>query len=189
MDYTTGKIENEITLLPSFLKMFSMYNMCFWYDNEHDDQNNVKIVAILCINAVKKTGLCMKSMNYNYKYIMTSFVLNKVLQHVGMSWKIETHEQLKYDMDKHNPDWIIYGPWYNKYICKKIYGTGFEEYIRSAITDRYNHMCYIDAHEKQKSSCVDDGRSGGTVSPLYSTTEALVSLSATIYFIDCLINA
>ena len=39
-------------------------------------------------------------MNTNKKNIITSFMLNKVLHHVGMSWIIETHEQLKYDRGK-----------------------------------------------------------------------------------------
>ena len=60
----------------------------------------------------------------------------------------------------------------------------FEEFIRNARTDRYNLMCYIDAHEKNNSSVNDYGSSGGGYPlPLNSTTEALVSLSATIYFI------
>ena len=37
-----------------------------------------------------------------YQYIITNFVLNTMLHHVGMLWIIETHEELKYDMDKHN---------------------------------------------------------------------------------------
>ena len=46
-------------------------------------------------------------------------------------------------------------------------------------------MCSIDAHEKQYTSSIDYGSSGGgNVLPSNSKTEALVSLSATIYFID-----
>ena len=41
MEYTVDKIENNITLLPLLLKIFSMFQMRFWYDNEHDDQNNL----------------------------------------------------------------------------------------------------------------------------------------------------
>ena len=49
-------------------------------------------------------------------------------------------------MDKHNPDWITGCHWYNTYICKKLHGTVFEEYIRNVGTDRYNFMCSIGAH-------------------------------------------
>ena len=72
-----------------------------------------------------------------------------LLHHVGISWIIETHEQLKYSMDKNNPDWMTDGPWYNTYICKKLHGTVFEESIRNEITERYDLMCYIRAHEKR----------------------------------------
>ena len=85
-----------------------------------------------------------------------------------------------------NPYWITCGPWYNTYICEKWLETVFEEYVRNERTDRYNIMCYIDAHEKNQQSYIDDVSSGGgNVLPSNSTTEALVSLSATIYFVDC----
>ena len=64
---------------------------------------------------MKKRGLSMNNMNSNYNDIITSFVLNTVLHHIGMSWIIETHEQLKYYMEKQNPDRITDGPWYNTY--------------------------------------------------------------------------
>ena len=48
-----------------------MFRMSFWYDKEHDDQNNMKIIAIKCINCEKETYLSMKNMNTNYKDIIT----------------------------------------------------------------------------------------------------------------------
>ena len=93
--------------------------------------------------------------------IINSFLLNKLLHHVDMSCIIETNEQLKYDMDKHNSEWMTGGPWYNTSICKKLHGNVFEGFIRNARTDRYNIMCSIDAHEKKHPSTFDDGRSGG----------------------------
>ena len=44
-----------------------------------------------------------------------------MLHHVGMLWIIESHEQLKYDMEIHNSDWLTGGPWYNTSICKKLH--------------------------------------------------------------------
>ena len=38
-------------------------------------------------------------MNNNYKDIITTFVLNTILHHVGMLQIIENHEQLQYYMD------------------------------------------------------------------------------------------
>ena len=40
------------------------------------------------------------------------------------------------------------GPWYNTSVCKKLQGKVVEVFIRNARTDRYNIMCFIDAHEK-----------------------------------------
>ena len=37
-----------------------------------------------------------------YQDIIITFVLNTMLHDVGMLCIIETHEQLQYDMDKHN---------------------------------------------------------------------------------------
>ena len=60
---------------------------------------------------------------------------------------VETHEQLKYDTTKNDPNFMTDSPWYNTSICKKLHGKVFEEFIRNARTDRYNLMCYIDEHE------------------------------------------
>ena len=73
----------------------------------------------MCNDCGKQTGLYMDNMNINYEEIRTVFLLYTLLHNFGVSWIIETHEQLKYDMGKHNPDWIKGGPWYNTYICKK----------------------------------------------------------------------
>ena len=52
-----------------------------------------------CSNCGKETGLSMESMSTNYIDLITLFVLNIVLHYIGMSWMIETYEQLKYDME------------------------------------------------------------------------------------------
>ena len=57
-------------------------------------------------------------LNTTYQDIITTFVLNTMLHHVGMLWIFETHEQLQYSMDKHNSEWMTGGPWYNKSIFK-----------------------------------------------------------------------
>ena len=73
----------------------------------------------------KKLGLSMRCMSTNYNDIIIKFVLNTMLHHVGMSQIIETNQQLKYDIEKNNTDWISDGPWYNTSICKKIHGAVF----------------------------------------------------------------
>ena len=57
--------------------------------------------------------------------MITKLVLDTVLHHVSMSWIVETNQQLDYDIDNHNPDWITDGPWYNTYICTKLHGRVF----------------------------------------------------------------
>ena len=68
-----------------------MFWTLLWYDKEPDDQNYVKIISIRCSNCGKQTYLYMDNMNTNYKDIVTVFVLNTLLHHVGMSWIILTH--------------------------------------------------------------------------------------------------
>ena len=52
-------------------------------------KNKVEHIAIRCSNCGKETGLSMGDMNTKYKDIITSFVLNTVLHHFGMSWIIK----------------------------------------------------------------------------------------------------
>ena len=79
------------------------------------------------------------------------------------------------------------GPWCNTFICNKLHEKLFGGFIINAIIDRYNIMCNIDAYEREHpSSICDDGVSGGGCPlPSNSTTAALESLGATIYFIGC----
>ena len=86
------------------------------------------------------------NINTAYQYIITKFVLNTMLHHVGLLWIIENHEELKYYMDIQNSYCMTGGPWYNTYICKNSHGKLFEGFIINARTDRYPIMCYIDAY-------------------------------------------
>ena len=47
-----------------------------------------------------------------------------------------------------NLNWFDTGPWHNKNICSKLYGTTFEGFITQARTDRYNIMCSLVAHDR-----------------------------------------
>ena len=87
-----------------------MFSIRCWYNKVHDDQNKVENIAIRCSHCGKETMIYMDNINAKYQYIITSFVLNTVLHHVGMSWIIERNEQLKYDMEKNNSDYITGGP-------------------------------------------------------------------------------
>ena len=103
---------NTLTVI---VKDFSMFQISFWYNKGYYDQSKVKHIAIRCSNSGKQTGLYMDNMNTKYKYIITSFLLNKVLHHVVLSRIIKTNKQLQYDIDKHNSDYVTGGPWYNQF--------------------------------------------------------------------------
>ena len=104
--------------------------------------------------------------------MVTNFLLNTVLHHVGLSWIIETNQQWEYDIDEHSSNFLTNGHWYNIYISTKLYGTVFDIYIRNAITKSYISMCFIDARKKQQASCVNVGSSdGGKAIPPNSKTE------------------
>ena len=69
--------------------------------------------------------------------MITKFVLNTILHHVGMSWTICSNEKMKYEMDKSNlPDWLNKGPWYNTAICSRLHVSMFEYFITHALIDR-----------------------------------------------------
>ena len=58
---------------------------------------------------------------------------------------------MKYEMDENNhQDWLNKGTWYNTSICLKLHGNMFEYFITQAITDRYNLMCSLVAHDKMQ---------------------------------------
>ena len=88
IEYTSENIDTEITLLSLLLRMFSMFQMCFWYNKENVELF-VENLAIRYINCGKPTGISMNNMNTNYNDIITKFLLNTMLHHFGMSWIIE----------------------------------------------------------------------------------------------------
>ena len=69
--------------------------------------------------------------------MITKFVLDTILHHVGLSRIIYSNKKMKYDTEEDNhPDWLNKGPWYNTVICYKLYGTMFEDFIINDITYR-----------------------------------------------------
>ena len=87
--------------------------------------------------------------------------------------------------NRDNVEWFDKGPWHNKNICSKLYGTIFEGFIIQARTDRYNIMCSLVAHDRMQDNKQDDESSiGDRVIPNDATVKALKSLGATFNFID-----
>ena len=118
--------------------------------------------------------------------MITKFVLNAILHHLGMSWIISSNKEMKYEMDDNNHQyWLNKGPWYNTSICLNLHGSMFEDFITHARSDRYNLMCSLVAYDKIQPYYEDDEISIGDRSiPKNATTEVLKSLGATLNFID-----
>ena len=66
--------------------------MHMWYYEENLEENMVDNIGIRCSNCGKTIGLYVN--NKNDKGMVTNFVLNKVVHHVGLSWIIESNQQL-----------------------------------------------------------------------------------------------
>ena len=113
--------------------------------------------------------------------------MNSMLHHVGMSWMIISKEEMDYDnfTNSKNLGWFDTGPWHNKNIYYKLYGTNFEGFIIQARTYRYNIMCSLVAHDRLQDNEQDDESSlGDREIPKGATVKALSSLGATFNFID-----
>ena len=95
-------------------------------------------VCLKCVNCKKETGLNSETgFKEFYDEVITQFVLNAMLHHVGMSWIISSKKEMDYDnfTNSKNLECFDTGQWYNKNICSKLYGTTFEDFITQARTD------------------------------------------------------
>ena len=132
----------------------------------------LEVVYLKCINCKRETGLDSKnSSSCVFDEVITKFLLDAILHHVGMSWIIRPNKEMNYDMDENNhQDWLNKGPWYNTYICLKLHGSRFEDFITKARIYRYNLMCYLVAHDKLQPDYKDDESSIGDGSIPDNTT-------------------
>ena len=79
--------------------------------------NDLDVVYLKCIHCKKETGLNSETpFTWVYDQVITKFVLNEILHHVGMSWIISFKKEMDYDNFTHsnNLDWFDTGPCYNK---------------------------------------------------------------------------
>ena len=88
-----------------------MFQMHLFYDNNNEEENVVEDIAIKCSNICRSTDLYLK--DKTSQEMITKFVLNTVLNHVGLYRIISSNKQMKYDIKENNPDWLNRGPWYN----------------------------------------------------------------------------
>ena len=141
MEHTANIPKPNKGLIPSLLKVFAVFQLILF-----DDKDKVDTISIRCINCKKETGLYLRYSTF--EEIITKFVLNKILHHVGMSWIIFSNTEMKYEIDEINdPDWLNKGPWYNIESCSKLHGNFFEDFITHARTDIYNILYSIVAHD------------------------------------------
>ena len=75
-------MQYDTHLTSSLLKMFLMFEICLSFGDD-----DLYIVSLKCINCKKETGLKSKTgFKEFYDEVITQFVLNAMLHHVGMSW-------------------------------------------------------------------------------------------------------
>ena len=141
--------------------MFSMFEIRLSYG-----EKDLDTLCLKCINCKKETGLNSET-NFTWVYdkIITKFVLNEMLHHVGMSWIISSNQEMEYEMNTkiNHLDWSNKCPWYNKNICSKLHGIKFEDFITQTRTDRYNIMCSLVAHYRLETYYKDNESSIGVV--------------------------
>ena len=69
-----------------------MFNIQCWYSPGGVEKNTAEKIAIRCNNCGKEKMIDVDNINTIYQGIITYFLLNTILHHVGMLWVIETHE-------------------------------------------------------------------------------------------------
>ena len=102
MEHTAIILEPNKPLIPSLLKAFAMFKWPIFYDKYNEGDNFVEAIAIKCINCNKDTGLYSK--DTTIEEMITKFVLNSILHHVGVLHHLEVvcnHKLTTYDIQLH----------------------------------------------------------------------------------------
>ena len=143
MKHTANILNPNKGLITSLLKVFVMFELSLVYERD-----KVESIAIMCINSKKGTGLYLRTPTL--EEMITKFVLNAILHHVGTSWIIFSKGEMLYEIDENNhPTWFNKGPWYNTAIFSRFHEILFEDFITHARTNRYNLLRSIVAHDKK----------------------------------------
>ena len=147
-------MQDDKCLISSKLNMFSMFEIRLSFGDKDLDT-----VSLKCIHCKRETCLYPEiSFTWVYDEIITKFVLNAMLHHVGMSWIISSNQEMEYEMNTNSNhlDWPNKVPWYNRNICSKLHGIKFEDFITQARTDRYILICSLVAHDRLEPYYNDD---------------------------------
>ena len=86
MKHNENTLEPSKSLIPSLLKVFAMFQLLTFYNKNIEEENDVEAIASKCRKFNKDTGLHLK--DTTIEEMVTKFVLNALLHHVGMLWKI-----------------------------------------------------------------------------------------------------
>ena len=93
MEYTGNVMQDDTHLTSSLLKMFSMFEIRLSCGDD-----NLDTLSLKCVNCKKETGLNAKTgFKGFYDEVITQFVLNAMLHHVGRSWIISSKKEMDYD--------------------------------------------------------------------------------------------
>ena len=87
MEHTANIMKTNRGMIPSLLKAFLMFELRLIVDKE-----KLYVITIRCINCKKETGLYLQ--NSSFEEIITKFVLNAILHHVGMLWIISSNNEI-----------------------------------------------------------------------------------------------
>ena len=71
--------------------MFSMFEISMTVGDVNVDE-----VSLMCIICQKETGLKSKTDKELYDKMITPFVMNSMLNHVGISWMISSKKEMDY---------------------------------------------------------------------------------------------
>ena len=75
-----------------------MFEICLSYK-----KGILDIISLNCTNCKRETGLdSEKNFSWLIDEVITKFVLNSILHHVGMSWITSSNKEMKYEMNGKN---------------------------------------------------------------------------------------
>ena len=95
MEHTENNMQDDKGLISSLLKMFSIFEIRLIYGDKY-----LYTVYLKCINFKRETWLDQEtSFTWLYDEIITKFVLNAMLHHVGMSWIISSNKEMNYEIN------------------------------------------------------------------------------------------
>ena len=88
-------MQEDTGLISSLLKMFSVFEIRLSFGDKDLDALSIK-----SINYKRETGLDSEiSFTCVYDKIVTKFVLNEMLHHVGMSCIISSNREMEYEIN------------------------------------------------------------------------------------------